>query len=189
MNVDAIKKSGYLPFYEGVATDHRAVYIDIDAKYLFSNAQPDTNKTIFRRFTSEQPKKADKYLKRLEEELEKARVFQKAKILKREMETFLEEGKGDIEEMKKRCKILAEKTYQLMIHSDKKVGRRHYKHGFPSSPKLKAAAYEVIELKKLIRVTSINEVNGKEKLKKLRIDLKEKYRELRNVSYFIQKKK
>ena len=40
-----------------------------------------------RGFTTDQPKKSDKYLKKLEEELEKARIFRKAKQLKTEMKT------------------------------------------------------------------------------------------------------
>ena len=47
MDSNAVRKCGYLPFYEGIATDHRAVYLDIDTKYLFTNAGIDTNKHVY----------------------------------------------------------------------------------------------------------------------------------------------
>ena len=82
MDEKAIRKIGYLPFYEGIATNHRAVLMDLDTEYLFTNSNPDTNKLIFRGFTSDQTKKADKYLKKLEEEFKQSRVFKKANQLK-----------------------------------------------------------------------------------------------------------
>ena len=88
MDQNAIKRCGYLPFYEGVATDHRAVFIDIDSDYLFTNATQDTNKNIMRGFMTDQPKKADKYLQQLEEELEKARIFWKLEELEKEMKAY-----------------------------------------------------------------------------------------------------
>ena len=116
----AIIRCGYLPFYEGIASDHRAMYIDVSTDYLFSASKPDTNKHIHRRFTTDNPKKTDKYLHRLEEELEKARVFKKVEELKRDIHAFLDNDDGDRGLIIQRCKILAEKTKQLMIHSEKK---------------------------------------------------------------------
>ena len=43
VDVGAIKKSGYLPFYEGYMSDHRALYVDIDTTHLFTMAKPNTN--------------------------------------------------------------------------------------------------------------------------------------------------
>ena len=178
---DAIKQAGYLPFYEGIATNHRAVFVDLDAEYLFTNTNQDTTKPMFRRFTTDQPKKADKYLKTLEEELEKARIFRKVNQLEIEMNEYLDKGIGDESELIRRCINLSEKTSQLMTYSERKVGRKHYSNGYPSSPKLKNIAQEIIEMKKILRSTSINETGESEKIKMVKWDLKEKYKELRQA--------
>ena len=181
MDNRAVKRCGYLPFYEGIATDHQAVYMDIDVKYLFTKASADTNKSIYRHFTTDQPKNTDKYLKCLEEKLEEARIFRKVNVLKKEMQEYLKTGKGDIESMIERCKVLSEKTSQLMIHSEQKIGRKHYRSGYPLSPILKKAAYEVMEIKKQLRIISLNDEDGKEKIITLKNDLKTKYKELRQA--------
>ena len=140
LDTNAILASGYMPFYEGVATDHRAVFIDLDVDYLFANSTPDTNKQIYRRFMTDQTRKTDKYLQKLEEELEKARIFRKVEQLEKDIERFLQEGKGIKEDIIKRCINASEKTAQLMKYSERSVGKRHYNSGFPASPKLKEAA-------------------------------------------------
>ena len=68
-----------------------------------------------------------------------------------------------------------------MIYSERSVGQKHYNNGFPSSPKLKDAAHAVIDLKKTIRNICIHESNEHEKIEKLRLELKEKYKELRKM--------
>ena len=78
-------------------------------------------------------------------------MFKKVKVLEQDMKQHLKEGIGSKEDLILRCKVLAEKTRQLMVHSERKVGRRHYKRGFPSSPKLKEIAHEIIALKKVLR--------------------------------------
>ena len=181
MDSNAVQKVVYMPFYKGIATDHRAVFIDIDANYLFTNAYQDTNKQIFCRFMTDQPKKTDKYLKMLEEELEKLRIFRKVDQLKADIDMYLTEGGGDEELIKKRCINLAGKTSQLMKYSKRQVGRKHYNGGFPSSPKLKEAAREVIRVKKLLRYVSVNMVEEKHSIEVLKKELKEKYAQLRKV--------
>ena len=170
----AIKKCGYLPFYEGTPSDHRPVYIDLDTDYFFTNANQDKNKPTLRRFMTDQPKATDKYLKTLEEELETSRVFKKAKELEVEMNTFLKEGKGNEAELIRRCQTLSEKTSQLMIHSERSVGRKHYCHGYPSSPKLKQIAHEIIGIKKVLRCTSLYDTDNKAEIDSLKKRLKEK---------------
>ena len=178
MDSNAVIRCGYMPFYEGIATDHRAAYVDISTKYLFSDSAPDTNKFTLRRFTTDNPKKADKYLKKLEEEMEKARIFRKVDELRKEMNQYLENKEGELQDLIKRCKNLSEKTKQLMIHSERKVGRRHYNNGYPSSPKLKEAAQEIIRIKKLMRVTSANDSSTSIPIQQLKRDLKEGYKRL-----------
>ena len=68
---------------------------------------------------------------------------------------YQSEGKSCINELIKKCKTLFNKTSELMIGSENKLGKRHYKNGFPFSPKLKEAATKVINVRKEIRLQSI----------------------------------
>ena len=51
---ESIVRCGYLPFYEGIFTDHRGLYIDIRVEDIFHRALPDTNRDIYKRFTTSQ---------------------------------------------------------------------------------------------------------------------------------------
>ena len=48
---ESIVHCGYMPFYEGIFTDHRGVYVDIKAEDIFHRATPVTNREIYERFT------------------------------------------------------------------------------------------------------------------------------------------
>ena len=59
----------------------------------------------------------------------------------------LNDGKGCIKEMIMKCKTLFNKTSKLMIGSENKLGKNHYKNGFPYSLKLKEVATKVITVR------------------------------------------
>ena len=82
---EGIIRSGILPFYHGLPSDHRALYIDLDTDYLFTNLYTDTTKNIYKRFSTKHSKKTDKYLDRLESDLEKAKIPSKVEKLKSEI--------------------------------------------------------------------------------------------------------
>ena len=162
----AIKKSGYLPFYEGYVSDHRALYVDIDAKELFTYAKPNTNLEIYKRFTTEKVAKCEKYVKGLEKYILESKIDTKVAILKREMEEYMVNRVGDIDNMIKRSKILFEKVTQLMIASEKKVGRKHYSTGYPSSRKLKEAGDRVFHANKMLRYESTRKIKDQSEIYK-----------------------
>ena len=67
------------------------------------------------------------------------------------MKEYLDNKEGDINEMIEMCKKLFEKTSQLIIASEKKVGRTHYKNGKDSSPILTEAAKDKKQKRNLKR--------------------------------------
>jgi hypothetical protein len=50
------------------------VFVDVDIDALFNSARPDTTRQIFKRFTTRHVPKCNKYLKKLEELFEKAKI-------------------------------------------------------------------------------------------------------------------
>ena len=144
----AIDKCGFIPFHHGMPSDHRALYMDLKTEYIFTNTHVEDGAPTFKRFTTNQAKKCDKYLFHLEAYLEETRISRKTSQLEKEMNEYLEFGKGDIQEMIERCKTLFAKTTQLMIASEKKTGRAHYKKGKESSPILAEAARDGIDASK-----------------------------------------
>lgn len=99
INVTAIKRSRYLPFYEGYVSDHRGVHIDIDASALFTYAHPNANISTYKRFTTEKVKKCKKYIKSLEKQVKDAKICVKVKQLKKEMNHYYLHQEGNINGM------------------------------------------------------------------------------------------
>ena len=150
----AIKRGGILPLYYGYPSDHRALYIDIDIDHIFTNQYADTTRSVYKRFSTDKTKKTDKYLFNLECMMEEARIFNKVDILEDEINKLIHKDIGNREEIIARCQKLFSKTTQLMLASERKLGRLHYPTGYPSSQKLKDAASKVIEIKKQLRQCS-----------------------------------
>ena len=69
---------GYLTFYDGVFSDHRGLFMDIKASALFDRANPDTNKEVYKRFTTKQTHKCEKYVKKLESYIMDSKVDKKS---------------------------------------------------------------------------------------------------------------
>ena len=74
---------GMLPFYHGMPSDHCALYVDLNIDYLFTNAYVDIGIHTYKRFTTGQAKKCDKYLFLLEKYLEENRVIKKVQELQK----------------------------------------------------------------------------------------------------------
>ena len=67
------------------------------------------------------------------------------------MEDYIDTGKGDVDELVRRSKVLFEKTTQVMKASERAVGRKAYKNGYSSSNTLREAAESLIQVKKELR--------------------------------------
>ena len=181
MSTKWIQKCEYLPFYKGIMADHRGMYADFVVKEVFDYVKEDTNKEIYRRFKTTQVPKCKKYTETLETYLSEAKISEKIDDLEQEMYKTYEEGKEIGPDLIQCCKILFEKTTQLMFASEKKAGRAHYKNGFPASRALKKATDEYFEAKaNLQRATNYR--YGKmdnEKVKEQKQLVKQKKHELK----------
>ena len=125
------KKCG--SFYHGIFSDHRAVYIDIKTTDLFQRAHPDTNRQIYKRFTTAQAIKCEKFIHTLEKHLSDNKIDKKVQILKGEMIKLINTGEGKESQLIQKCKTLFEKTTQVMKASKRSLGGKAYSHGYPSS--------------------------------------------------------
>ena len=146
-----ILKCGYLPFYKGIMSDHRGMFVDLSVGELFDYVREDTNKDIYWRFKTTQVPKCKKYVETLENLLREAKIVEKIEDLEEDMCDCMEkEGKidGDLVD---ECKKLFNKTTQLMIASERKTGRSHYKQGYPASRQLKKAADDYFDAKSELR--------------------------------------
>ena len=159
-----IKRIGFAPFYTNIFTDHRGIYVDLDSTKLFNSTKPDTTKSIFKRFTTRHIPKCNRYLKKLEDLLENSKMFENIDDLEKEFMDLTKNKKGckTKEELVLRCKILFKKVSEFMICSEKKSGSLPYKDGFPDSPQLRQAAFQVVRLKKYLRLVSLNILQGDE---------------------------
>ena len=128
--------------------DHRACYVDIDTKTLFEKTRIDTTKHIYKNLNTNNVQKCKKYVTNLEKGIINTNIERKINTLEIDMLKYLNDGKGCIKEMIKKCKTLFNKTSELMIGSENKLGKNHYTNGFPYSPKLKEAATKVITVRK-----------------------------------------
>ena len=179
---EAIKRAGFAPFYTNFFTDHRGIYIDIDTEIIFTRTRPNTTKSTYKRFTTTNTRKCEKYLQKLEELFEEARIFKKVIKLEIELKGIKERKKGrELKEIVKDCQNLSEKVTELMKCSEKNSGQIPYKDGFPSSPKIREMAFQVIRIKKYLRMISIGKIEensdekekAKEDLRAAQLDLKE----------------
>ena len=146
-----IIKCGYLPFYEGIFSDHRGMYVDLDTKAMFTQVNPDTNRDALKRFNTSQVKRCEKYVMRLEKYMVEASMSTKIDTLEQDMMKYIEKNTGSIDDMIERCKKLFEKMTQITKASEKRVGRKHYPHGRPSSNQLREAASTLINCRKELR--------------------------------------
>ena len=178
---DVVIRSGYLPFYLGNPSDHRGYYCDLDATILFDKVISDVTHPNFRTFNTNNTKKCNKYVHEMEKGLGDNKLLQKISKLEKEMLEFSCKGKGSLSLMIERCKTLFNKTTQLMISSERKAGKRHYKRSYPFSPKLKEAAMNIIDIRKKIRSESIQYDINKDRLKITKEQLKVAYQQLRKV--------
>ena len=158
INRDAIVRCGYLPFYDGVFSDHRGSYIDLKASELFEKADPDTNKEIYKRFTTKQTKKCEKYIKKLEEYLDEAKINVKVSELQQKIKEYINNNKGSRIELVQQSQTLFNKTTQLMVASEKRAGKKPYKNGFPFSSEVRNAGHDLVASRKEIRKEKLKEI-------------------------------
>ena len=178
---EVVLRSGYLPFYYGNPTDHRGYYCDLNAKILFDHASSDQTNSNYRTFSTDNIKKCNKYVHAMEKGITDNKILEKINKIEKEMNQFTQQGKGCINTMIEQCKILFNKTTELMISSERKVGKQHYNKSYPFSPKLKDAATKIIKIRKDIRSESINYPVDQGRLRVTKEQLKEAYKQLRKV--------
>ena len=171
---EKVKRCGYLPFYHGIFSDHRGMYIDIEAERIFRYAKPDVTRQIYKRFTTGQVKKCQKYIDELINLLKESKIPAKIKALEKEMIDYKNKGEGDIDDMIERCQRLCEKTHQLMIASEKRTGKKPYPKGYAFSGSLKEAAHNVVNTKKKIRKENVKIAVNEQEVQKLREELGKK---------------
>ena len=178
----AIVRAGYAPFYYNFFTDHRGVFVDLDIESIFYSSRPDTNRPIYKRFTTLHVPKCTRYLKKLEELMENSRIFQQVDELEIKFKK-LEENNSNIlkETLINRTKILFKKVTDFMICAERNAGPKPYKDGFPDSPRLRQVAFKVIRIKKYLRLVATGTIikdeaekkNAADDLKKAQMELRE----------------
>ena len=162
---DNILVSGILPFYSVNASDHRALYIDLNAKTLFEDTTPDLTKHTYRQFTTKNVKKSEIYLNTLTNYMGEAQLFRKVNEAKQDIKEFQKELKesgayigAETEQQLQKKKLLQHrietldnKRCQLMLAAEKKCGCKKNKSMFWYSTALRQAAQNLSETEKWLR--------------------------------------
>jgi ribonuclease HI len=158
----AIVRAGFAPFYYNFFTDHRGVFVDIDIDTIFNCKRPDTTKQIFKRFTTRQVPKCNRYLHKLEELFDMAKINEQVDELEIQLIESTKAGETVLTQKAiTKTKILFKTVTDFMICAEKKAGPLPYRDGFPDSPKLRQAAFRVIRLKKYLRLVSLGTLEAK----------------------------
>ena len=160
-----ILRCGIMPFYTLSASDHRALYIDLNTDTIFGIVSPDLTNHTHRRFTTRNVYKCRKYIESLTQLVQEARLIDKVKEIEKDILHFLKELKDsgkDIgseteqqqqikEAIEIRLQILDKKRYQLMIAAERKCGIVPMKGMFWYSRKLRDTAKALSNVKRNIR--------------------------------------
>ena len=160
-----ILRCGIMPFYTLSASDHRALYIDLNTDNIFGVVSPDLTNHTHRRFTTRNVYKCRKYIESLTQLVQEARLIDKVKEIEKDILHFLKELKDsgkDIgseteqqqqikEAIEIRLQILDKKRYQLMIAAERKCGIVPMKGMFWYSRKLRDTAKALSNVKRKIR--------------------------------------
>ena len=154
-NASAVKKAGFLPFYQPFASDHRAVFCDLDVEQLFGAVKPDTVRPVYRQFHTKNVKKCDQYLHSLENKLSRAKIFQQVSDLKEAINKRNKLSKCNHEELIHKCKLLETKTHQLMKAAHNSLGKTPYANGYWHSREVIQAGHERYCAKKALRRISV----------------------------------
>jgi hypothetical protein len=180
---EAIVRAGYAPFYYNFFTDHRGVFLDVNIDLIFNCKRPDTTRQIFKRFTTRQVPKCNRYLHKLDELFDNSKINEQVDELE---QMFAEIGKkGDkvaLQNLITRTKTLFVKVTDFMKCAEKKAGPLPYRDGFPDSPRLRDSAFKVIRMKKYLRMVSLGTLKA-DTCERERVinDLKTAQLELRNI--------
>ena len=151
-----VRKIGYLPFYSPFNSDHRAIYCDLDMHSLFGPCKPDVIRPVFRQFHTKNVRKSQKYLQIFEDKLSKSKIFQQVNELKKTiMNRNTSEPNDRFQSLIERCKVLESKTHQLMVSSNRAVGRTPYANGYWCSKEVMQAGNDRYKAKKQLRKISV----------------------------------
>ena len=182
----AIKKCGILPFYFNFATDHRGFFCDISTEWLFSRTKADITRPIMRRFTTSRVPRCNLYLNNLEALMENAQLLRSVNQLRDEINNLPQHECEHNNNQKliiiSRCKNLFNTMTGYMKRAERKCGKLHYPDGYPFSHELRQSAERIFQVKKRIRILSINNYQDDEDLLiQAKQDLIQAYQHLRKT--------
>ena len=124
----AVVKAGYAPFYFNFFTDHRGVYMDLDIELIFNSSRPDTTRQIYKRFTTHHVPKCAKYLKKLEEMLERSKMFKKVDKLENDYVKYSKDKDENIRiKLIEKTQGLFKQVTEFMRCAEKSAGPMPYR--------------------------------------------------------------
>ena len=151
-----VVRMGYLPFYQPFASDHRAMFCDLDMNVLFGKCKPDLVRPVFRKFHTNNVKTSQKYLKSLEDKLSRSKIFQQVSELRQQIATRdMTQPPWRYNDLIQRCKTLETKVSELMKAANRSVGRTPYVNGYWCSNKIREAGHAKYCAKRLVRRISV----------------------------------
>ena len=153
LNPTAILAVGYLPFRIPFASDHRMIFVDLDAERLFGDHIPDITRSSFRHFNTNNIKQTEFYLTELRRHFSNNKIFEKVKRLQTSLHNNTDAI--SINHVVAECKSLEKKITQLMLAAERAITRGHYTVSYWWSRKLTKAANTYLELKKERRRLSL----------------------------------
>ena len=83
--LSSIRAMGYLSYSDPLPSDHRAIYLDLDAESLFGTHLPDLTKSSFRHFNTKNKKQMDRYVKELKNHYETNNMLTKVTNLRQDI--------------------------------------------------------------------------------------------------------
>ena len=117
-----IKAVGYLSYGDPLPSDHRAIFLDLDATVLFGTHLPDVTKSTFRHFNTKNKKQMNKYVEELKRHYSNNKIPEKVQQLHQD----ILQKRGDTAQLIHRCKRLEKKTRELMIAAENKLYKGRY---------------------------------------------------------------
>jgi hypothetical protein len=133
----ACRKAGILPLGEGHDSDHRALYVDFDAKVLFSGSTASLNPTTHRQLTTLNVRALTKYIGTLRRLFDEHKTMERLSSLQSSFDRY-----GATEANIQAYNNLDGWATDRMLHAEKTCTHTHHQ-GHAWSPALRHAAMQV----------------------------------------------
>jgi len=119
---DSIRRRGALAYNDGIISDHRGLFLDLDPMVLFGGNVHDPVSPTTRGFTSKNEKKVKKYLEKLEKYLTEHKVDQR-------VDSLIEDAPGlSTKEVKLRFEAIDRDMTRGMLYAEKQVKAKKFKY-------------------------------------------------------------